>query len=475
MSLHFRAGRTARCVLAASLGIAVVGTAAPAFAGSPTVLTATATPTNPVVGSLLTIHGTVTPAATAPVRVQLLVGRSWLSGSAVLISGRNLTASFRLPASPTTLSLRLARAATGTTNAGVSPAMVVHVVEPAGTVLAWGGNTHGQLGDGVSSGFSTVPVNVTGLSGVVAVAGHHSTDDDFGNGAGYALKADGTVWAWGRNNHGALGNGTYTDSSVPVQVSGLSGVKAIAAGEGSGYALKTDGTVWAWGHNNDGQLGVGNETDRPTPAQVVGLSSVEAIAAAGFSVYALRSNGDVWSWGRDVTQLDFNTPTIAHPWAGHVNGIANVKAIGADLGDGYAIRTDGTLWEWGGVFTNHETFVPLQVEGISNAVAVASSGYDSFILDSAGTVQRFAQMAVLGDPVPVPGLTGITAISASDVEGCLYSLTSAGTVLALGTEQVGELGNGQQTGQADTPVAVKGLTHVTAIGAGSEAGFAVAG
>ena len=86
-----------------------------------------------------------------------------------------------------------------------------------------------------------------------------------------ALKSDGTVWAWGDNGYGQLGDGTTTDRTTPVQVSGLSGVTAIAAGCYHTVALKSDGTVWAWGYNGYGQLGDGTTTQRTTPVQVSGL------------------------------------------------------------------------------------------------------------------------------------------------------------------------------------------------------------
>ena len=116
-----------------------------------------------------------------------------------------------------------------------------------GTVWSWGYNNKGQIGNGTITVNELSPVQATGLTGVVSVA------------AGYehtvALKSDGTVWTWGYNNYGQLGDGTTTDESSPVQVSGLTGVIAIAAGYEHTVALKSDGTVWAWGYNTYGQLG----------------------------------------------------------------------------------------------------------------------------------------------------------------------------------------------------------------------------
>src|SRR5438445_8703904 len=90
-------------------------------------------------------------------------------------------------------------------------------------------------------------------------------------------RGQGTVSAWGDNSFGELGNGTNTASNTPMQVSGLSGVTAIAGGELHGLALKSDGTVWAWGYNACGQLGNGKKTDSHTPVQVLGLSGVGAL------------------------------------------------------------------------------------------------------------------------------------------------------------------------------------------------------
>ena len=146
-------------------------------------------------------------------------------------------------------------------------------VKSDGTVWAWGYNDFGQLGDGTTTK-RLVPVQVAGLSGVVAVAAgkYHSL----------ALKSDGTVWAWGRNYYGQLGDGTTAERHAPVQVSGLSGVLALAAGESHSLAVRSDGTVRAWGNNEDGQLGDGTwglGIYRPVPVQVSGLSGVAAVAS----------------------------------------------------------------------------------------------------------------------------------------------------------------------------------------------------
>src|SRR5438477_324745 len=116
-------------------------------------------------------------------------------------------------------------------------------------VRAWGFNYHGELGNGMdlSTVNQSVAAQVSGLTGVVAIAG--------GGLHSWARESDGTVWAWGNNQEGELGNGSNANSNVPVQVSGLTGAVAIAGGGLHSLALKSDGTVWAWGYNHDGEIG----------------------------------------------------------------------------------------------------------------------------------------------------------------------------------------------------------------------------
>jgi alpha-tubulin suppressor-like RCC1 family protein len=169
-----------------------------------------------------------------------------------------------------------------------------------GTVVAWGENGSGQLGDGTHTR-RTVPVSVCAvgekapcakaLSGATAIA----AGEDFS----LALLKDGTVVAWGENELGQLGNGTTTNSRVPVAVKELSGATAIAAGRRHSLALLNDGTVVAWGENNSGQLGNGTETKSNVPVAVKGLSGASAIAAGDGHSMALLSGSAVKAWGAD--------------------------------------------------------------------------------------------------------------------------------------------------------------------------------
>src|SRR6266481_5688591 len=213
-----------------------------------------------------------------------------------------------------------------------------------GTVWAWGNNGLGQLGNGTFTDSNT-PVQVLGpgcvgnLNGVTALA--------VGGGQNLhslALKSDGTVWAWGFNNQGQLGNATFTSSNTPVQVSGLSGVTALAVGFSHSLALKSDGTVWAWGFNNQGQLGNGTNTDSNTPVQTSGLTGVRAIAGGNYHSLAMKNDGTVWAWGSNgVGSLGNGTFTSSNTpaqvlGAGGVGNLTGVTALAGALYHSLALK-----------------------------------------------------------------------------------------------------------------------------------------
>ncbi|NLH98183.1 MAG: hypothetical protein GX446_01680 [Chthonomonadales bacterium] len=259
-----------------------------------------------------------------------------------------------------------------------------------GTVGAWGANFWGQLGDGTDWD-SWWPVLVEGLTNVVAIA----AGDNFN----LALKSDGTVWAWGDNFRGQLGDGTTTDRWTAVQVHGpddvgfLTDVIAIAAGTWHSMALKSDGTVWAWGHNYRGKLGDGTTTNRTTPVQVLNLTNIRAIACGFGHSLAVGWDGTVWAWG-DNTKGQLGDGTTEHRSVPvQVVGITNGKAVSGGYWTSLALLTDGTVSGWGynsfgqiGDNTNTDRLTPAPVFGLTNVASVVAGDYHSVAARSDGTL-----------------------------------------------------------------------------------------
>jgi alpha-tubulin suppressor-like RCC1 family protein len=316
--------------------------------------------------------------------------------------------------------------------------------------------------------------------------------------AGYAhsveLKSDGTVWTWGDNSGHQLGAGssfTASYSSVALPVSGISGVIAVAAGENHTLALKSDGTVWAWGENDHGQMGDPTITATgavisfsDVPNQVPSLSGITAIAAGTDFSLALDNSGTVWVWGRnDLGQLGDNGSADQYaPEKVTATGFSGIGKIAAGASHAIAVTADGSgVWTWGynnhgqlGIGTTGLAFAnfPVQITGLSGVASVAGGDFNSFALKSDGTVAAWGYNAAgqLGNgsntdsdvPVPVNTLTGVTSVSAGYSQ--TIALKSDGTIWAWGADASGELGNGTTTG-SNTPLA-NGFTAATGCSAG---------
>ena len=207
-----------------------------------------------------------------------------------------------------------------------------------GTVYGWGSNGAGQLGDNSTSNRVTPvqvhgPGNVGFLSNVRMVA----CGDVLPTCYSAALKNDSTVWCWGDNSNGELGDNTTTQSLTPIQVHGpgnvgfLTGIVSIATGEIHTTALKSDGTVWAWGDNSRGGCGDNSTPDRWTPVQVHGpanvgfLTGITQIATGEYYSVAVRNDGKVWAWGYNLKgQLGDNNPPTDRHYPGQVGSLCTV-------------------------------------------------------------------------------------------------------------------------------------------------------
>jgi hypothetical protein len=249
-------------------------------------------------------------------------------------------------------------------------------------------------------GWHATPVQVASLDSVVAIASGwvHSL----------ALKADGTVWAWGYNGEGELGDGTDTTRFTPVQVSGLASIIAITGADTHSLALRSDGTVWSWGGNVAGQLGDGTTTQRRTPVQVLGLAGVTSIAAGFRSSMALTSDGTVSTWGDNRFGMLGDGTAKDRSTAERILTLGSVTALSSGRYHCLALESDGTVWAWGqnssgqlgdGTATEHRT--PVQVTGVAGAVAIAAGREHSLaLLQHIGTaLYTVDRTGTVGEPV----------------------------------------------------------------------------
>ena len=299
-----------------------------------------------------------------------------------------------------------------------------------GTVWAWGNSGWGQLGQGTYGGRST-PVQVPGLTNVKAIAA--------GSLHNLALKSDGTVWGWGFNYYGQVGNGSSGDNVLsPAQVKGLSGVVGIAAGGFSSIALKADRTVWAWGYDGQGELGnaTSDENAHSRPTQVRRLTTAVSIASGGSHELAVLADGSVWAWGdNELSQLGstttarcgaYGTPCSMVPV--RAGGLSGITKVAGGSSFSLALRADGTAWGWGDngygeLGTGSATLfggvkTPVRAN-VTSVVAVAAGASFSLWLTSNGEAwaagsNYFGQLGngTFNDsssPVKV-GLSGLSAI-----------------------------------------------------------------
>jgi alpha-tubulin suppressor-like RCC1 family protein len=290
-----------------------------------------------------------------------------------------------------------------------------------GTVWTWGQNSSGQLGDG-STTQRLAPVTIASLTSVAAIAA--------GDAHMLALRTDGTVRSWGQNTNGQLGDGTTTQRTAPVTLSTLTGITALAAGTSHSLALKSDGTVWAWGLNANGQLGDGTTTQRTAPVKLSALSGIIAIAAGSSHSLALKSDGTVWVWGLNAdSQLGDGTTTQRNTPV-KLTTLTGITRIAAGAAHSLALKSDGTLRAWG-----------------KNANGQLGDGSTS-----ARTT-----------PVTLTSPTAVSRIAAGASHSVIVK--TDGTAWAWGLNSSGQLGDGS-TSQRTSPVQIPSLPNALQPAAG---------
>jgi hypothetical protein len=217
-----------------------------------------------------------------------------------------------------------------------------------GTLWAWGRNGNLQLGDGTTAASRRSPVSVVGnfTDWVSAKAGSlHNL----------GLRANGSLWAWGGNSGGCLGDNTTANRNSPVSVvGGITDWASIGTGSSISFAIRADGTLWAWGGNTVGQLGDNTVTSRLSPVSVVGgftdwvqVDGGGTATSNGFAL-GLRANGTLWAWGINTSgQLGDGTVVSRRSPVSVVGGFTDWVQVGVGILHTLAIRANGSLWAWG--------------------------------------------------------------------------------------------------------------------------------
>lgn len=356
-------------------------------------------------------------------------------------------------------------------------------IDETGQLYAWGDNRFGQLGDG-SDQSRWVAMAIPNMTDVIAISG--------GATHSLILRKDGTVWTSGAIEWlgigattldtciGSDGLNTTKCSKTFVQVQGLTNVKAISAGFYYSLAVKSDGTIWSWGDNKYGRLGDGTTTYRATPVQITGLANVTSIATSFATSFALKEDGTVMGWGSN-SNGEVGDGTQGNNRLSPVQlGISNIKSIAAGL----ALKTDGTVLVWGfnGYCSNGvtqidpvtnaclNTLTPTQIPDLSN-IKYVNKTYGCFALNNSNQVYGWCSTSskdggdqgVFGDglqnsqrnkpALTMTNLSNVLKISES-LDRHRILLTTDCKVWATGDNNQGDLGDSTNAMKL-SPVAVK--------------------
>ena len=344
------------------------------------------------------------------------------------------------------------------------------VVGENGTLWAWGNSNNGRTGLGMSEGAPSAPLQVgTATNWSYVSAGNRHTA---------AIRRDGSLWAWGYNGDGRLGDGTetatwmgaYNDRGSPVRIGTATNWRSVSAGGSHTMAIRTDGTLWAWGGNNRGKLGDGTETNRNIPTRI-GNATNWATVSAGYShTVALRTDGTLWAWGDGFWgQLGDGTNSWSNNTPTQIGNATNWVYVSAGSRHTVAIRRDGTLWAWGhnsfgqlGDGTTADRNTPVQVGEFTNWVSVSAGTNHTMAIREGGTLWAWGQngSGELGDGTGInrssPGQIGnesnwasVFASSGDPIfswgNGHTLAIRTDGTLWVWGSNDSGQLGDGTMT------------------------------
>jgi alpha-tubulin suppressor-like RCC1 family protein len=257
-----------------------------------------------------------------------------------------------------------------------------------GSLWTWGNGACGRLGDNTTTARSSPVREITSSTNwcQVSAGGYHTS----------ALKTDGSLWAWGLNTCGRLGDNTNTTRSSPVrEITSSTNWCQVSAGCFHTSALKTDGSLWAWGSNNLGRLGDNTATDRSSPVREITSSTNWCqVSAGGYHTGAIKTDGSLWAWGFNGSgRLGDNTTTSRSSPVREITSSTNWCQVSAGCTHTSALKTDGSLWAWGnngsgrlGDNTATARSSPVQEITSSTNWCQVSAGYHTSALKTDGSL-----------------------------------------------------------------------------------------
>ncbi len=325
-----------------------------------------------------------------------------------------------------------------------------------GSLYTWGWNRYGQLGDGTTENRS-IPVKIMDNVTSVSLGDWHSA----------AITTDGSLYTWGYNYDGQLGDGTTTDKSTPVKI--MDNVTSVSLGSEHSAAITTDGSLYTWGSNGSGRLGDGTTTSSLTPVKI--MDNVASVSLGAYHSAAITTDGSLYTWGDNYYgQLGDGTSTESLT---PVKIMDNVTSVSLGYEHSAAITTDGSLYTWG---RNYEgqlgdgtaTISSTPVKIMDNVASVSLGEYHSAAITTDGSLYTwgynyYGQLGngesgkdengeYLKSTIPIKIMDNVVSVSLGYWHSA--AITTDGSLYTWGDNDYGQLGDGTTEDESSIPVKI---------------------